>query len=172
MSVVAVKVYENKIEMSADSIIVCGGRQELYYGNHTKMIQINDMIIGTSGSCEEGGLMWMYAQNHRPVSASERDVLEFFVEFVNWKKDKSSCSTLNNHYLLAYDGKVFHIQNYMVLEVDKFAAIGAGADYALAALYLDKGAPEAAKVACDLSCYVAEPIFTYVMEREKLGVLK
>ena len=165
MSVVAVKVYDDKIEMSADSIIVCGGRKELYYGVHTKINPINDMIIGTSGSCEESGLMWMYAKNHRPISATDRDVLEFFIEFVNWKSDKSSCPTLNNSYLLAFEGKVFHIQNYMVLEVDRYAAIGAGADFALAALYLDKSAPEATKVACDLSCYVSEPITTYVMER-------
>ena len=165
MSVVAVRVYDDKIEMSADSIIVCGSRQELFYGNHTKLNQINGMIIGTSGSCEEGGLMWMYAQNHRPIAATERDVLEFFVEFVNWKKDKSSSSVLNNHYLLAFDGKVFHIQNYMVLEVDKYAAIGAGSDYALAALYLGSSAEKAAKVACDLSCYVAEPIITYTMTK-------
>ena len=165
MSVVAVRVYDKEIEMAADSIIVCGSRQELYYGNHTKLNKINNMIIGTSGSCEEGGLMWMYAQNHRPLSPTERDVLEFFVEFVNWKKDKSSSSILNNHYLLAIEGKVFHIQNYMVLEVDKYAAIGAGADYALAALYLGSSAEKSAEVACDLSCYVAEPIITYTMEK-------
>lgn len=165
MSVVAVKVYDNKIEMSADSIIVCGDRQELHYGNHTKLNEINDMIIGTSGTCEESGLMWIYAQNHRPLAATERDILEFFVEFVNWKREKSSSSILNNHYLLAYQGKVFHIQNYMVLEVDKYAAIGAGADYALAALYLGESAEKSAKVACNLSCYVAEPIITYTMEK-------
>ena len=34
MSVVAVKVYDNRIEMAADSIIVCGSRQETYYGKH------------------------------------------------------------------------------------------------------------------------------------------
>lgn len=165
MSVVAVRVYDKEIEMAADSIIVCGSRQELYYGNHTKLNQINNMIIGTSGTCEESGLMWMYAQNHRPVSATERDVLEFFVEFVNWKKEKSTSSILNNHYLLAFDKKVFHIQNYMVLEVDKYAAIGAGADYALAALYLGSSAEKSAEVACNLSCYVAEPIITYTMEK-------
>lgn len=166
MSVVAVRIYDDKIEMSADSIIVCGSRQELFYSHHTKLNQINDMIIGTSGSCEEGGLMWMYAKNHRPLSATERDVLEFFVEFVNWKKDKSSSSVLNNSYLIAIEGKVFHIQNYMVLEVDKYSAIGAGADYALAALYLGSSAEKAVKVACDLSCYVAEPVITYAMDIE------
>lgn len=161
MSVVAVKVYDNRIEMAADSIIVCGSRQETYYGKHAKLKEINDMIIGTSGSCEEESLMWLYAQNHRPAAPTEKDVLEFFVEFINWKRDKSMESGPCNPYLLAYKGKVFHIQNYLVLEVDKFAAIGAGADYALAALYLDKDPDDAVKVACELSCYVTEPIICY-----------
>ena len=172
MSVVAVRVYDNKIEVSADSIIVCGDRKELFYGNHTKLNHINDMIIGTSGTCEEGGLMWMYAKNHRPISATDRDVLEFFVEFVNWKQSKSSSSNLNNSYILVFDGKVFHIQNYCVLEVDKYTAIGAGADYALASLYLENSAEKSVKVACDLSCYVAEPIITYTMDIDSKKIMK
>lgn len=168
MSVVAVKLYADKIEMSADSIIVCGSRKELYYGHHTKINQINDMIIGTAGHCEESSLMWIYAKNHRPAAATEKDVLEFIMEFSDWKRGRTGNSNLDNQYLLAFGGKVFHIQNYMVLEVDKFSAIGAGADYALAALYLEKSAPEAVKVACELSCFVSEPIKTFSMEREDL----
>lgn len=165
MSVVAVKVYPNRIEMSADSIIVSGGRKETYFGGHAKMRKINDMLIGTAGSCEEESLMWLYAQNHRPLSNSEKDVLEFFVEFVDWKKDKASTSTLSNHYLFVYGGKAFHIENFLVLEVDNFSAIGAGSDFALAALYLDREPAEAVRVACKLSCYATEPIITYVQEK-------
>jgi ATP-dependent protease HslVU (ClpYQ) peptidase subunit len=166
MSVVAVKVYDNRIEMAADSIIVCGSRQELFYGKHTKLNQINDMVIGSSGLCEESGLMWLYAKNHRPIAATERDVLEFFTEFVDWKKDKGSAPTLNNQYLLIFENKAFFIHNFLVLEVDKYSAIGAGADYALAALYLDKSPAEAVKVSCDLSCYVSEPIVSYTVSKE------
>lgn len=167
MSVVTVKVYDNRIEMAADSILVCGDRKETYFNKHAKMKSINGMLIGTSGTAEEEGLMWLYAQNHRPLSSSEKDILEFFVEFVTWKQGKSSNSTLGNHYLLAYKGKVFLIENFLVLEVDNFAAIGAGSDYALAALYLGKTPVEAVQVACELSCYVSEPIFSCVQLKEK-----
>ena len=90
------------------------------------------------------------------------------MEFSDWKRGRTGNSNLDNQYLLAFGGKAFHIQNYLVLEVDKFSAIGAGADYALAALYLEKSAPEAVKVACELSCFVSEPIKTFSMEREDL----
>lgn len=161
MSVVAVKIYKDKIEMSADSILVCGDRKEIFFGKHTKIKEINGMIIGTTGTAEEEGLMWLYAQNHSPLSDSEKDILDFFVEFVSWKSGKSTSTCLDNQYLLIYKNKAFHIHNFLVLEVDNFSAIGAGADFALAALYLDKTPYEAVKVACDLSCYVAEPIITY-----------
>lgn len=165
MSVIAAKVYNDRIEMSADSIIVSGSRSETHYGKHTKIKKINGMVIGTSGLCEEEGLMWMYAQNHSPLGATEKDILEFFVEFVQWKAMKSSCPDLSNEYLIAYKDKLFHVQKYLVLEVDKYASIGAGADFALAALYLDHDAATAVKVACDLCCYVSEPITTYVLEK-------
>ena len=47
-----------------------------------------------------------------------------------------------------------------VEEIDDFAAIGAGRDYAYAALYLGATPKEAVEVACELSCYVSEPIVT------------
>lgn len=169
MSVVAVKVYEDKIEMAADSIIIAGSRKEMFYGGYAKINKINDMIIGASGTCEEIGLMWLYAKNHRPLEATERDVLEFFVEFVDWKSSKGASHSLENLYLIAINGKVFHIQNYMVLPVDKYSAIGAGADYSLAALYLGTSAEKAVKVACELSCYVAEPIITHTMDIKALN---
>ena len=47
-------------------------------------------------------------------------------------------------------------------EINDYAAIGAGRDYAYAALYLGHEPKEAVKVACDLSCYVSEPIIEVV----------
>ena len=57
-------------------------------------------------------------------------------------------------------------QNLYVNEVNEYAAIGAGEDFALAALYLGHSAKEAVKVACELSAFVAEPIVEFEMEKE------
>ena len=53
-----------------------------------------------------------------------------------------------------------------VHEISDYIAIGAGEQFANAALYLGHTPKEAVKVACDLSCYVSEPIIEYSMRKE------
>jgi hypothetical protein len=50
-------------------------------------------------------------------------------------------------------------------EIKDFAAVGAGEDFANAALYLGHSPEEAVKVACELCCFVSEPIIKYKMKR-------
>jgi hypothetical protein len=77
-----------------------------------------------------------------------------------------SGSNIENVYLLIYDGHLFEIDRMFVHEVSDYIAIGAGEDFANAALYLGHTPQEAVKVACDLSCYVCEPIVEYKMTKE------
>lgn len=48
-----------------------------------------------------------------------------------------------------------------VCQIKDYVAIGAGDDFATAALYLGHTPREAVEVACNLSCYVAGPIVEY-----------
>lgn len=155
MSVVAAKVSseDGMIYMAADSIALRGQTKRCY----SKLVSVNEMFIGSVGLTEEMSLMIRYAQTHRPESATERDVLAFVVDFLQWKKDYSGGGS-ENRYLLAYKGHLFLIEHLLVAEVENYEAIGAGEEYALAALYLGHSPEDAVKVACDLCCYVSEPI--------------
>lgn len=164
MSVVAAKVYEKEIIMAADSIIVKGWSKR--NSNFAKIAEINDMIIGGCGSAQEVSLMWHYMQTHKPASPSVKDVLTFIIEFAQWKNNMGAGSSVDNEYLFIYQGHLFEIQNMLVHEVFDYVAVGAGEDFANAALYLGHSPSEAVKVACDLSCYVCEPIIEYKMAKE------
>lgn len=164
MSVVAAKVYEKEIIMAADSIIVKGWSKR--NSNFAKIAEINDMILGGCGSAQEISLMWHYMQTHKPASATDKDVLTFIIEFAQWKNNMGDGSRIENEYLFAYQGHLFEIQNMLVHEVFDYVAVGAGEDFANAALYLGHTPQEAVKVACDLSCYVCEPIVEYKMAKE------
>lgn len=72
MSVVAAKVYNNNIQMSADSILTNGWEKDPNT-NFTKIISLNDMIVGSVGSADECSLMWLYMENHQPLNATERN---------------------------------------------------------------------------------------------------
>ena len=158
MSVICGKVYPElgKIVMASDSIIVRGDMKE--NTNYSKMQRINDMIIGGTGYCYELSLMFHFARTHQPLDCTEKDVLDFIVEFCKWKKELNGEFELRNAYLLCYKYKLFVINNIEAREIKDYYAIGAGDPYATAALYLGKEPNEAVKTACDLSCYVAEPI--------------
>ena len=168
MSVVAVKVYDKEIIMSADSIIVSGWGDKTPVGND-KLFEVNGMIIGSSGDAQELTHMFLFAENHTPLDMTERGVIKFINEFRSWRITEFGVPNdkgVTNHYLIARQGKVFCCcgSNY-VGEVKDFYAIGAGEDYAKAALYLGHSPAEAVKVACALSCYVDEPIITKSMPR-------
>lgn len=160
MSVVAVKVYNDKIKVAADSIVCCGSSKKTD-GNFVKLCKVNDMIIGTVGNADEGSLMWLYAENHKPLSATEKDVLNFIAEFSKWKQTFGADSDIKNAYIIVFDEKAFYVSGLLVYHIKNYEAIGAGMDFANAALYLDHSPKKAVEVSCALSCYVAEPIIEY-----------
>lgn len=162
MSVVAAKVYENgTIRVAADSIIVSGWSKRTR--NYGKLEQINGMIIGSVGTAYEASLMWQYMRTHKPDGGTEKDVLAFIVEFVRWKRELTGDATVVNDYLLAYKNKLFEVSGLFVHEIQDYVAIGAGCDFATAALYLGHSPEESVKAACALSCVVSEPIVSCEM---------
>lgn len=159
MSVIAAKVLKDKVVLAADSILVHGWSKR--NDTFSKIVSANDMIIGGTGIAEECSLMWHYMETHKPSGYSEKDILNFIVEFAKWKKDFDGSSTISNSYLMAYCGHLFEISRMFVHEINNFHAVGAGEDFANAALYLGHSPEEAVKVACELSCFVCEPIISF-----------
>ena len=163
MSVIASKVYNDRIVMAADSILVRGWSKRAT-NDFAKINQDNGMIIGGCGISEEISMMWHFMSTHKPSAPSESAVLNFIIEFSKWKKDLTGDSNINNAYLLAYKGHLYEIEKMLVIEIKDYSAIGAGEDFSNAVLYLGHTPKEAVKVACDLCCFVSEPIIEFTME--------
>lgn len=163
MSVVSAKVYSDKIIMAADSIVTYYGENKDTRGDFLKMRKINDVLIGTAGSATEASLMWHYMSTHNPFGATEKDVLEYLIEFSRWKKDLTGDCDVNNEYLIAFNGKLFRAHGIFVIEIRDFASVGHGMFYSNAAMYLGHTPREAVKVACEMDCFVAEPIIEEVI---------
>ena len=166
MSVVAVKVYENEIVMSADSIIVHGEADKVPVGRG-KIFEVNGMLIGSSGLASEGIHMALFAENHTPLEMTDREITKYMNEFYTWREKEfgATCEDGTNQHLIAYKGKVFYCNHGYVGEVTDWFAIGVGQNYASAALYLGHSPAEAVKVACALNCFVSEPIITKSIRR-------
>lgn len=168
MTVCAVRIHADKIVLAADSIIITAGYLQEKKDGVKLWASPLRMLIATSGSVQEAAIMRMFTATHVPESATEHGILNFLTEFATWQKEKTNDWGVKNHYIFVYDGKVHTSHGLCVQEVKEFAAIGAGFDLALTALYLGKDAYEACDIACELSPYCERPVTTLVYDRENV----
>lgn len=159
MSVVACKIRNDGYDIAADSISVRGYTQTKGENtNLSKLFEINDIVVGTVGTAEEGSLFRLFCATRKPAAANEYAILEFLSEFSEWKDKKTNSLSIENSYLIGFGGKCFAVEQWLVEEILTFQAIGAGMDFALAALHLGHSAKEAVETAIELSVYCEAPV--------------
>ena len=160
MTVIAARKTSDAIIFAADTMISVGyGKSTDSAMVHSKLFQQNGLVIGSTGDCYEGTLMELFTRNHKPVESNRLAMIDFLVEFREWIQKKDGKHTPKNGFLIAFDNKLFRIYGGLeVYEIKEFDAIGAGEDFAKAALHLGHSPREAVEVACKLSLYCSEPI--------------
>lgn len=162
MSIVCCKVEKDTIVIASDSIAVRGYTQSKGdNGSQSKLFKVNGMVIGGVGMAEETSLLRIFAQTRKPKGPSEDDLLVFMSEFAGWKNKKTGTYKLSNVYIICYSGTVFSAEGFYIEEITGYQAIGAGMDYALAAMYLGGTVEKAVETACELSVYCEKPIIKY-----------
>lgn len=164
MSVVAAKVYEDKIVLGADS------QSTSYWHNKNSTNKIykisDDFVIGGVGYTSHNQMMSMFCETNKPADNRKRDVLEFIVQYNEWMRKKDDQYRPYNSWLMAFKGKAFWItDDLLVQEIKDYFAIGSGHEYAKAGLHLGKTVKESVKVACDLTVFCGEPIEVYEVKR-------
>lgn len=165
MSIIACKVYPDRIELASDSIRVSGWSQRTD-SKTTKLARIGDVIVGGAGLASENGLFQLYLKTHRPSAPTIDAVLTLLSEFADWKLSKTTDASLENTFILAFGGKAFITSGYFVDEIANFYAVGAGEDQATTALHLGHSPVEAVQAAIDLSVYCEGPIHTQVLRKD------
>jgi len=161
MTVVACKVTDDGISISADSLAVMGWTQEK---NFIKLKKINDIIFGGAGYSEDNTLMEIFCSTHQPKDSTKDSFLVFLSEFSKWKKDRIDDREIYNSYIFIYRGVALVTQQYDVRVINDCYAIGSGRDFALSAMYLGKNTESAVNVACELSIYCEEPITSFYVD--------
>ncbi len=168
MSIVATKVTEKEIVIGADSITTRGWTQ--WKDKDAKIFQAeNGIIVGGCGLAEQTVLFKIFCDTHNPKAATPDDLLSFFAEFEDWvhKRTGNNNYQVDNSFHLVYGGRAFTIHRYFIKEITDFDAIGAGMDFALAALYLGQTVEQAIETATELSVYCEKPINVFRVARGK-----
>lgn len=163
MSVVAARKYHDHLFFASDSIRVSGffRKETVRVAGHEqgKLFEVNGLIIGSVGYIMELNFMQLFARNHKPAAATAEAVLDFMIEFYGWAKAKDGEFGKRNEYLIGMEQEIFRVvDTYLVEKINEFSAIGAGEDFALTAMYLDKNPEEAVKIANELCVFCSEPV--------------
>ena len=158
MSVVACKITKEGYEIAADSITVRGYTQTKNNTGRSKLFEVNNMVIGSVGYAEESSLLHIFAKTHQPAAATEEGILEFWGEFAEWKKKRTDRGEISNSYFIGIKGIVFSVHEWLIETILSYEAIGAGMDFALAALHLGHTPEAAVETAIELSVFCEAPI--------------
>ncbi|OPC80122.1 hypothetical protein B4N89_03405 [Embleya scabrispora] len=162
MSVVAGKIIDESIVVAADSQVTWGQAKT----EGTKLYKIGEnLIFGGAGLLRDINLMRLFLDTHTPASAEERDVLEFYAEFVEWGKRKLSSFEPKSEFMFAFDGKLFETGGDFDVFYYDYGAIGSGWEYARAALHLGHTPTQAVAVACDLTIFCMPPVTEFRIPR-------
>ena len=168
MSVIACRVSQNSFEIAADSITVRGYTQTKgQTSTHSKLYEANDLVVGSVGYAEENSLFRLFVETHRPAQANEYSLLEFMAEFSDWKKKRTDKANIDNSYMIGFSGLVYTVESWHVERIKSYMAIGAGMNFALAALYLGNTAKKAVETAIELSIYCEAPILVIKKSAQK-----
>lgn len=159
MSVVATRIYEDRIEIAADSIITRGDTKlNTAEKKRPKLFKINGMLIGAVGDGEDISLFKHYLSDHLIDDFDEDGITEFLLGYKKWKKENLPDDDLINRIIIAFDGKCYSTDGISAFRIEDYFAIGAGDSYALGALHSGASPRDAVKAACDLNIYASEPI--------------
>jgi len=162
MSVVAVKKNDKGgFDIAADDIAVNGWTVSSNADNQTfsKIQKINNIVIGGSGKTEVITMLFMYARTHLIKNNDLDNVFDWFKGFLDWRKEKSDKYGISgNYFIIVFNKKAFYFENFLCVEIKENFAIGAGRDFALAALSLGHSVEEAIEVSCKLSAFCNEKL--------------
>ena len=152
MTVIAVRKYENKIVMAADSQTTWGDNNKTL--GYTKIVQQNTLTAGCAGNALDASLFEMFIRTHLPKGATKDDIIDFLSEFVDWKNKKTGNPKYVGQIILVIDDVIFNIFEYAIYSVvTEFSAIGSGMFAALGAMELGVDPKKAAEIAIKYDAY-------------------
>jgi len=158
MSVVAVKVDQNKITMAADSFVGFGYGTQLK-DKDVKLFKQNGLVVGGVGYANSISLFKLFCRDRRPARDDEDAIIDFVSTFIEWAGKKVSNYKHQTDFMIVYKNRVWYVDSsFYVKEVLDYRAMGAGQDMAQTALFLGKNVKEAVEVACELSVYCENPV--------------
>lgn len=186
---VAVKK-DGEVYLGADRITTFGNEYVTDLVGGSKIIKLKHAYIATSGySLLDNVIEHLYHSNHKMMEnpfKNRSHVFSFFLELYNELKKsytliepgKDTYASMYNVFLVVTPTSIYGVStNLSVSQYEKYAARGAGADYAVGCLYglydvIEDGfelTRLALEAACNFSVYCKEPLDIIRVKAEDFG---
>ena len=170
MSVVIVKIYDDKIIVAADSQGTLETENiDHEEGNIKKLVRIDDVVIGAVGDLYEAQRLFHYFKTEHPQLLSQDDLQQFIYSFIEYKKrgygffDRIKKRLvfkpkLESSYIFIFNNQCYVIEETVIFEVSHMYAIGSGWREAYAALRAGMTPKEAVNMVCQYNTTVSLPV--------------
>jgi len=170
MSVIAVKVYDDKIEIAADSqATVADDTYKVVLGRKDSKLFVSDnIILGAAGEYENISMLKTFLKINPQDIHSVEDVYEFLKIFRKWEREIKGTEVNNDQsFILVTNGKAFYINCFEVQEVEAHMSIGTGGRISTTVMNYNpkESAENAVKQAIKEDIYCGGPIICYTMDK-------
>lgn len=162
MSVIAVKRYEDRIEIAADSILMGNQYNETERIKFSKIFQINNIVMACAGSAQDCLFLRAYCKDHKPPSADTDGVFTFLLNYLKYATERFDGYEMEVDGIMIYEGHIFSFSDLETFEVADYYAGGVGRNFALTTLHLGFDPIKAVEVACEMltTCVLPVVYFT------------
>ncbi len=171
MSVVIVKVHEDRIELGADTAVTysdCGQSTAI----DLKLFHVRGLTVGISGGAEIA-VMFKHFLNHVEEfkESTETDMIHLMVAFREMCKELDVKLTDDNgndssQFIIVYKGRAWECEGLYVREITDTVVIGCGEAHARAALHVGASLEDALDAACALNVHCAYPVVIYDVSKK------
>ena len=167
MSVVAVKVSDNYIEIASDSLVTEYNSIQKEMLN-CKLYKIADnFVIGGVGYLKDLSLLKMYATDHYPSDNKYKSIFTYMSDYIEYiRKYYSNYSPEHSSYYIIYNGVCYMVDGgFDIVEIDDIHSIGSGLEPAYACLLMGSSIKKAIEIASQVNPYCGGEITYYKIKR-------
>lgn len=166
MTTIAAKIEKDKIIIGADSRASAGWTKVEQTLESSKIVEGSDMIIAATGTITEASLMELFCKDHSIGSGGQLRLVEWLLEFSEWKHSKTNVRGVENNYIVAHKSGLYKTHGLSVSKIKTFTSDGSGGEFCFTALHLGHTLEQSLKVSCELDAFSEEPIIIKTMKLE------